>query len=146
MIYLPHDLVEQLADLRVRISLSHYFPTSEEEETDEDRDRVIDEVDEGGPNHTYRFWIDDAGGPREKYLSKNDGWTPLGEATDFSVGIESVLERLVGAATGSKGAHPHRVLVCEHVQYAFDGGPRFSKDHLEALSDLGLDLALIWVS
>nr|WP_063571556.1 hypothetical protein [Luteibacter rhizovicinus] len=104
-IYMPHDLVEQLKDLGVPVILSNYFRVSEEEETDEDRARVIEEVDEGGPNHTYRFWIGVAGGPREKYLSRNDGWTPLGEATDFSVAEYSldfsgvrlpVGERIVG--------------------------------------------------
>jgi hypothetical protein len=146
MVYLMGDLIEKLGLLGVPICLDNYLVSSDAEGSDEDRAAVVEDVEEGQPNHRYRFWVDAAVGPRESYLAPNASCTLLGEATDFSAGIEVALGRLHDLRPDNSGGFPQRALVCEHIQDAFDGGPTFSREHLVAIGELGLDLVLTWKS
>jgi len=147
LIYLPHDLLEKLAAIGAPAYFDNYHASSDKVETDGDVASAIgdEEEDDGLPIHRYRFWIDKARGPGD-YLSRVASLSPSEEDTDFAAGLGRVIDRLEEDHLRSAASGTPRVLVCEHTQYAFDGGPIFTRAHLEALSNLGVDVAMAWTS
>lgn len=141
---LRHDLVDKLKAVGAPIPLDNYYsPPADEGIDDEQIDATGDEIEEP-PRHSYRFWIDENGGPRGRYPTQDPRTEPLGEDADFAAGLQHVLEALGRTRGPGMWKRSDPMLVCEHDQYAFDGGPRLSREHLQRLSDLGLGLALIW--
>jgi len=146
LIYLKRDLIEKLAAIGAPVYLDNYFLVSDEIRT-EDGDALADEEeDEGVPNHRYRFWIDETKASDGHSLARLSSFPPIGEDTDFATGIQQALNRIEERRRHSVASGPHWVLVCEHVQNAFDGGPRFTRADLDALAHLDVDLALVWTS
>jgi hypothetical protein len=141
---LPRDLVDKLKAVGAPIPLDNYYsPPADEGIDDEQIDAKGGGIEEP-PRHSYRFWIDENRGPRGKYLTQDSRAEQLGEDADFAAGLQRVLEALGKARRPGMWDRSDPMLVCEHDQYAFDGGPRLSREHLQRLSDLGLGLALIW--
>jgi hypothetical protein len=146
LIYLTHDLIEKLAAIGAPVYLDNYFLVSDEIRTEDGEALADEEEDEGVPNHRYRFWIDETKASDGHYPPRPSNLASIAEDTDFAMGIQQVLDRieehrLHGATSGAR-----RVLVCEHVQNAFDGGPVLSRAYLGALADLDVDVALVWTS
>lgn len=148
LIYLSHDLLEKLGAIGAPACFDNYHPSSDEVGTDEDGVSAIgdDEEGDGLPIHRYRFWIDKARGPGGSYLARVASLSPIEEDTDFAAGMERVIGRLEEDRLRSAASGKPWALVCEHTQYAFDGGPRFTRAHLEGLSNLGVDVAIVWTS
>lgn len=111
-----------------------------EDASDEEMSRVEQEVagdPDDQPGHRYRFILSDT-----DLSFSESAWSDCFE--DFSVGLRSQLRMLEtdGHIPGRKGA----VLICEHMQYAFDGGPEVAADHAGLMASLGLQLLILWRS
>jgi hypothetical protein len=146
LVYLTRDLIEKLAAIGAPVYLDNYFLVSDEIRA-EDGDALADEEeDESMPNHRYRFWIDETKVSDSRYLPRLSSLPPIGEDTDFAIGIQQVLDRIEERRRHGVVSGPRWLLVCEHVQNAFDGGPQLSRIHLDALANLDVDLALVWTS
>jgi hypothetical protein len=140
LVYLSANLVAQLALLGIPLHLDNYFPSSESPfaAVDPGDDPSVDEPVEF--NHAYRFWLSRPGGDAEQYIEERagDGTIPVWHV--FADGLEHTLAGL-GRDRGSAAG---RMLVCEHVQYAFDGGPVFHQADFRCLAELGLGVAIVW--
>lgn len=88
--------------------------------------------------HRYRFRLSDG----ELCLSEGE-WGPYFE--EFSEGIELKMRELAKPIRRNDlaGGSVKRI-ECEHVQYAYDGGPTLSAAHAGAIALLGLDVAILW--
>lgn len=136
LVYLDVPLIWHLATIGVPLHIDNYFSSSESEQSAEPSSHVADN-EPLEANHAYRFWIDVPQREAAEYLVLR------GEQTvwhDFSRGIEAALGTLQGDQTVLKG----KVLVCEHVQFAFDGGPELRPCDLKGLADLGVGIAIVW--
>lgn len=68
LIYLPHDLLDQLAAIGAPTYFDNYFSSSYEAGVDENQASEVE--DDGLPLHRYRFWIDETLGSRGDYLAR----------------------------------------------------------------------------
>lgn len=140
LVYFSADLVTQLALVEIPIYLDNYFPSSESPfaAVDPGEDALVDEPVEF--NHAYRFWLSQTGTDAKQYVEERANDDDIHVWHDFADGLDETLAELCRDQGNAAG----RVLVCEHVQYAFDGGPIFHQADLRRLAELGLGVAVIW--
>lgn len=89
------------------------------------------------PGHRYRFILSDM-----DLSFSESAWGDCFE--DFSAGLRSQLRML--EADGHLPRRKGAVLICEHMQYAFDGGAEVTADHAGLMVSLGLELLILWRS
>jgi len=138
-----HTLIaEETFDLLVRSNSPIFLDTFYSPTGSDNSDPSVAENPSGDQEepsgHRYRFGLADG----ELCLSESE-WGPYFE--DFSEGMQSKLQEL---------AHPIRCkdvanrsvkrILCEHIQYSYDGGPKLGPDHAAAIALLGLELAILW--
>jgi len=117
---------------------TYYSPESDPDESETSFDETPDDVGDELPNHRYRFRLSDG----ESRLSEGE-WGPYYE--DFSEGLELEIQKLTTSVQpNGVRAGTIKKVVCEHVQSAFDGGPKLSAAHANAIARLGLDMAILW--
>jgi hypothetical protein len=140
LVYLSADLIAKLALVGVPLYLDNYSPSSESPfaTVEPDEGQLI-----GGSvefYHSYRFWMSREGMSAVQYASES----AINEAApvwhDFADGLQDLLDRRLGDQSRMAG----HVVVCEHRQFAFDGGPAFHQTHLRELARLGLGIAVVW--
>ncbi|QDE37767.1 hypothetical protein FIV34_00420 [Luteibacter pinisoli] len=136
LVYLDPALIRQLATIGVPLYIDNYFRTSESEHAAEPPSDGADS-EPLAADHAYRFWIDAPRNDARGYLAQQGDPKVWHE---FSRGFEAALDTWRADQTPLKG----KVLVCEHVQFAFDGGPKLRPSDLTSLADLGVALAVVW--
>jgi hypothetical protein len=140
LVYLSADLITRLARVCVPIDLQNYFPSSESPFAAVE---PVDGESMDGPlefNHSYRFWMSREGLGAEQYVAEQAASDDIPVFHVFAKGLEALLE----AQDDGSGHAAGRVVVCEHRQYSFDGGPTFTQAHLRTLARMRVGVAIVW--
>lgn len=88
--------------------------------------------------HRYRFRLSNG----EGYQSEG-AWGVCFE--DFGKGLDSEIEMLADVMRGGDAmVRTFNSILCEHTQYAFDGGPVLRSEQADHIASLGLNLVILW--
>jgi hypothetical protein len=135
-IRLTPDTMEKLSRFGAPVILDNYFPDTGDVDPSADAAKASSFAPIEN-NHEYTFTVvghDDA--PRKVTPEAS---TAQGLWSEFGKGLSAVLDGLVDGGTDA----PIEI-VCRHIQFAFDGGPRIEPAHLEALSKAKVALTIVW--
>lgn len=143
---IPRALLARLGASGYPLHLDNYRLSDDAEtvSTEDEGDELP--ADDEFLGHRYRFRFDS--GLARAVLpasgSASHDWSPPGE--DFNVGLEAIVARVSSfeASRTDESEHGRRV-ICEHSQYAFDGGPTILGNAAASLASMGYDLHIEWM-
>lgn len=140
MVYLRAELVKALAGIGVHLHIDNYFPSSESAfAPSTPQPEEADDLP-AAAGHAYRFWFDEPGKKINAYLVDGPSAEGLETWHQFGEGLEHALTRINVAPLAESG----NVVVCEHIQFAFDGGPVIEPIALKRLAEEGMGIAILW--
>lgn len=130
--------LEVVAKSRSPIYLDTYYSPPPSQEPPGSAHEDPGDSREEPPNHRYRFRISCS-----RSYAGGDHWGSYFD--DFGKGLESVLDELTKSdlEVGVAG-HMKKTIECEHVQYAFDGGPMITAAQADAVVALDFGLVINW--
>lgn len=142
---IPRDLLARLGVSGYPLHLDNYR-LSDDSETASAED-AVDEMptDDEFLGHRCRFRFD-PGLARAALPAPGSAlheWSPPGE--DFNLGLQAIINRVSSFEASRTGeSEKGGRVICEHNQYAFDGGPTILGDAAASLELMGYDLHIEW--